>query len=56
MQLLLCRLIVTQVNLRPGHDINSVQHRWNMYMFPRLVCVPAANERVNGIHAMFDIT
>lgn len=35
MQILLCRVIVIQDNLRTGHDINSgVPHRWKMYMFP----------------------
>lgn len=47
MQILLCRALVTQVNLRPGRDINSsAPHRWKMYTFPRPVCVPVANERV----------
>lgn len=46
-KILLCRAIVMQVNLRPGHDINSsAPHRWKMYMFPRPVWVPVANERV----------
>lgn len=47
MQILLCRVTVIQVNLRPGRDINSsVPHRWKMYTFPRHVWVPVASERV----------
>lgn len=35
MQILLCGVIVIQVNLRTAHDINSgVPHRWKVHTFP----------------------
>lgn len=47
MQILLCTLIVIQVNLSPGRDINSgVPHRWKMRVFPSAFCVPVAKELV----------
>lgn len=35
MQILLCGMIVIQVNLRAAHDINSgALHRWKIHTFP----------------------